>query len=61
MEEAMDMEDKDSQILAIDKEMDALINNDTWDILSFPKGRKPIRSKWVFKKISLDGNVEKNK
>nr|GEZ60861.1 ribonuclease H-like domain-containing protein [Tanacetum cinerariifolium] len=29
--------------------MDALLRNGTWDIIELPKGRKAIRSKWIYK------------
>jgi hypothetical protein len=62
MKEAMEMEDKESWRLAMDEEMVALRKNDTWDLVPFPDGWKPIGCKWVFKKkIGLDGNVEKHK
>jgi hypothetical protein len=58
----MDMEDKESWRLAMDEEMDALRNNDTWDLVPVFDGKKPIGCKWVFKKkIGLDGSVEKHK
>jgi hypothetical protein len=42
----------------MDEEMDAIRKNDTWDLVSFLDGRKPIGCKWVLKKnIGLDGNV----
>jgi hypothetical protein len=46
----------------MDEEMDSLRKNDTWDLVPFLNGWKPIGCKWVFKKkINLDGNVEKHK
>jgi hypothetical protein len=46
----------------MDKEMVALRNNDTWDLVPLIDGKKSIRCKWVFKKkISSYGNVEKCK
>ncbi|GJV03027.1 ribonuclease H-like domain-containing protein [Tanacetum coccineum] len=33
----------------MNKEMDALLRNDTWDIVDLPKDRKVIGSKWIFK------------
>ena len=42
--------------------MDAIKSNDVWDLVEFPNGAKPIRSKWVYKtkKDSL-GNIERYK
>jgi hypothetical protein len=44
----------------MDEKMTPLKKNDTWDLVPFSKGRKPIGCKWVFKKnIGLDGGIEK--
>jgi hypothetical protein len=62
VKEAIEMEDKESWRLVMDEEMVSLINNDTWNLVSFPDGKKPIVCKWVFKKkIKLYGNVENQK
>ena len=43
-------------------EMASLHKNEAWDLVEFLAGRKPIRSKWVFKKkMNLEGKVEKHK
>ncbi|GJW60703.1 ribonuclease H-like domain-containing protein [Tanacetum coccineum] len=47
---------------AMNKEMDALYRNDTWDITDLPKGRKFIGGKWVFKiKYKSNGEIERYK
>lgn len=62
MKEATEIFDSNSWLEAMNEEMASLKKNATWDLVSFPKGRKPIGCKWVFKKkISLDGSVEKYK
>jgi hypothetical protein len=39
-----------------------VMENDTWDILPLPKGRKLFRCKWVYiNKYALDGSVERHK
>ncbi|XP_022020159.1 uncharacterized mitochondrial protein AtMg00810-like [Helianthus annuus] len=44
------------------KEFDALEANHTWTITSLPAGKKPIKSKWVYKvKYRADGTVERCK
>ena len=44
------------------EEMEALDKNDVWDLVDLPNGRKPIGSKWVFKKkLNAIGKVEKYK
>eukprot|EP00253_Pinus_taeda_P011706 PITA_11706 len=43
-------------------EMESLHKNEAWDLVEFPAGRKPIGSKWVFKKkTDAKGKVEKYK
>eukprot|EP00253_Pinus_taeda_P034284 PITA_34284 len=43
-------------------EMTSLHINKAWDLVKFLDGRKPIRSKWVFKKkTNAEGKVEKYK
>nr|GEV88699.1 hypothetical protein [Tanacetum cinerariifolium] len=47
---------------AMNSEMEALIRNMTWVITKLPSGRKPIRSKWIFKvKYKSTGKVERFK
>lgn len=42
--------------------METLEICDTWDLVSLPKGRNPIRCKWVFKKkFGVDGQLERYK
>eukprot|EP00253_Pinus_taeda_P015406 PITA_15406 len=44
------------------KEYDALINNDTWTLVDPPLGTKPIGCKWVYKKkYKADGSLDKHK
>ena len=46
----------------MDKEIQALINNHTWDVVSIPHGKKPIDCKWVYKaKYNADGSLERLK
>jgi hypothetical protein len=43
-------------------EYHSLIENDTWDLVKLPSGRKPIGCKWVFKvKRDKDGKIERFK
>ncbi|GJY17476.1 ribonuclease H-like domain-containing protein [Tanacetum coccineum] len=47
---------------AMNKEMDALYKNDTWDITYLPIGRKSIGGKWVYKiKYKSSGEIERYK
>lgn len=44
---------------AAEDEMNALIENGTWELTRLPNGRKPVASKWVFKiKHNADGSVD---
>eukprot|EP00253_Pinus_taeda_P018733 PITA_18733 len=44
------------------KEYDALINNDTWKLVDPPLGTKPIGCKWVYKnKYKADSSLDKHK
>eukprot|EP00253_Pinus_taeda_P020734 PITA_20734 len=58
--EAIDSEDgklwKEAMVMA------SLHKNEAWDLVQFLAGRKPIGSKWVFKKkTNVEGKVEKYK
>ena len=47
---------------AMVEEMEALDKNEAWDLVELPDGRKPIGSKWVFKKkLNATGKVDKYK
>jgi hypothetical protein len=60
--EVVDSEDGNLWKRAMDKEMASLDKNEALDLVEFPTGRKPIGSKWVFKKtLNGEGKVEKYK
>ena len=47
---------------AMEEEMHALAENETWDLVDAPKGVKPIRYSWVYKvKYNIDGSVNRYK
>ena len=47
---------------AMDEEMAALDDNETWDLVQLPEGKKSIGCKWVYKiKNNDDGSVGKHK
>lgn len=49
-------------IQAMKLELQALENNNTWDIVTLPPGKKSIGCKWVFKtKLKADGSIERFK
>ena len=60
--EVVDSEDGKLWKEAMVDEMASLHKNDAWDLVELPAGRKPIGSKWVFKKkMNVEGKVEKYK
>ena len=60
--EAVDSEDGKLWKEAMVDEMASLHKNEAWDLVELPAGRKPIGSKWVFKKkMNVEGKVEKYK
>jgi hypothetical protein len=47
---------------AMNEEYRYLMENDTWDLVSLPKGRNIFRCKWVYRtKYASDGSVERHK
>ncbi|KAJ0890765.1 putative RNA-directed DNA polymerase [Helianthus annuus] len=49
-------------IEAMNLEMEALMRNQTWELVDLPSGRKPIGSKWVYRvKYKANGEVERYK
>jgi hypothetical protein len=46
----------------MNEEYHSLMENDTRNLVPLPKGRKLVRSKWVYRtKYASDGNVERHK
>jgi hypothetical protein len=46
----------------MNEEYHSLMENDTWDFVPLPKGRKLVRCKWVYKTMyASDGSVERHK
>ena len=45
----------------MEEEMESLRKNETWDLLMLPNGRKPVGSKWVFKRKNEIRQVKKYK
>ena len=64
-EEAMASPQKEQWKAAMDKEIQSLTGNQTWDVVSrssIPNGRKPTKSRWVFAlKYRRDGTIDKYK
>jgi len=46
----------------MNKEIDALMSNNTWELVDLPPGKKAITNKWVYKvKLRSDGTLERLK
>eukprot|EP00253_Pinus_taeda_P010933 PITA_10933 len=62
VKEAVDSQDGKLWKEVMVDEMASLHKNEAWDLVGLPAGRKPIGSKWVFKKKkNPEGKVEKYK
>ncbi|CAI7750598.1 unnamed protein product [Closterium sp. NIES-54] len=62
VEEALSGSQKEEWKAAMDAEFNSLIENEAWELVELPKGRRPISSKWVFKvKSGADGALERFK
>jgi hypothetical protein len=60
VEEVLSTPEKAHWVKAMEKEMKSLQENEVWDLVELPRGRKPVGSKWVFKvKTDEDGNFER--
>jgi hypothetical protein len=58
----VDSEDGNLWKRVMEEEMTSLDKNEAWDLVELPTGRKPIGSKWVFKKkLNAKGKVKKYK
>lgn len=49
VEEAMNNDDADKWLTAMNEEIASHEQNNTWSLVDLPAGRKPIKAKWVFK------------
>ena len=60
--EAMKSSDHDKWEEAMKNEIDSLQLNETFDLVDLPEGRKPVSSKWVFKKkFNKSGEIDRFK
>jgi hypothetical protein len=48
-EETMQVDTKKKWEKGMKEEMDSLINNQTWDLVQFPTGKRALQNKWVYK------------
>lgn len=60
--EAIKSDQKDQWMEAMNREMKALHENKTWDLVNLPQGKKAISNKWAYKiQTNADGSVDKFK
>lgn len=60
--EALAGDEKEKWKSAMNEELESMERNDVWDLVTLPQGRKPVGSKWVFKrKLNGFGAVERYK
>lgn len=61
-EEAMTSIDASFCKDVVKSELDSIMQNHTWDLVDLPRGSKPIKCKWIFRrKLRHDGTIEKFK
>ena len=62
VEEALKSEFSEQWKRAADSEYQSLLENETWELMKLPSGRKPVGCRWVFKsKCGKDGKIERYK
>ena len=62
VEQALSNPDTEKWMKAMEAELESLHKNQVWELSELPPGRKPVGSKWVFKrKRDADGNVKRYK
>jgi len=61
-EEIQDRDDKEEWIHAVQEEVSALEENDTWEVVDLPQGKRAISCRWIFKiKRDSKGEIERYK
>lgn len=62
LEEVISREDKQEWMQAIKEEVDALTENNMWNLTKLPQGKRVLDNKWIFKiKKDKNGNIERYK
>ena len=58
-EEALASPEQSKWLKAMENEMQSLKDNDVWELVELPQGRKAVGSKWAYKvKTGADGSIE---
>jgi hypothetical protein len=60
-EEAMQVDTKKKWEQGMKEEMDSLENNQTWDLVQLPTGKRELQNKWVYKLKEEDGGEKRYK
>lgn len=61
-DQAMVTEEAEQWKNATDEEMASLLENETWDLVELPKGKRPIANRWVLRlKLKADGSIDRFK
>jgi hypothetical protein len=60
-EEAMQVDTKRKWEQGMKEEMDSLVNNQTWDLVQFPAGKRALQNKWVYRLKEEDGGKKRYK
>lgn len=61
-EEAINSDFSKEWLNAMHEEMQSIRNNDTYDIVKLPEGKKPISCRWIFRiKRNIDGSIDRFK
>jgi hypothetical protein len=60
-EEAMQVDTKKKWEQGMKEEMDSLANNQTWDLVQLPAGKRALQNKWVYKLKEEDGEEKRYK
>ena len=62
LEQVLTSAEKHHWVKAMEKEIKSLQENEVWELVELPDGRKPVGNKWVFKlKTDEDGKIERYK
>ncbi|CAI7805778.1 unnamed protein product [Closterium sp. NIES-54] len=62
LKEALESSDSEKWKKAMESELNSIEENDTWELVELPEGRKAITSNWLFKiKSDADGKIERYK